>query len=129
MALVKPDSVARSPYKSAKWDEIVKGRNFDESATAALTLLVQWHQIADQAMDDIEMNGEIVLVYQNENGDIKPMPQIAQMKQATAEIRALNKQLGINDEAKGEPVSEKSHLIDFAAQRRAQRRARAANQS
>lgn len=129
MAPTKPESVARSPYKSAKWDEVVEGRSFAESDVPALTLLVQWYQVVDTAMEDIEVGGEIRLVYSNDMGDIKPMPQVAQMKQASAEIRALNKQLGINDEASGEVANgEQPKLIAFSAEKRAQRRTRAANQ-
>lgn len=128
MALTKPASVERSPYKSAKWDEITQGRNFSESDVPAITLLVQWYQVMDTAMDDIDVDGEIRLVYENDMGDIKPLPQVAQMKQASAEIRALNKQLGINDEARGEVAdADKPNVIAFAAGNRAQRRAKAAN--
>ncbi len=129
MALEKPASVARSPYKSAKWDEIVEGRNFTAANIPALTLLVQWYQVMDTAMDDMEAAGELQLVYENENGDIKPFPQVALMKQASAEIRALNKQLGINDEARGEAADGgKPGRITVFSCDRAQRRARAANQ-
>ena len=56
-------------------------------------------------MGDLDFGGELPQVaYQNDMGDLKAMPQLATMKQASAEIRALNKQLGINDEAKAEPA-------------------------
>ena len=42
-------------------------------------------------------------------GDIKALPQIATMKQASAEIRALNKQLGIMDEGEA-PIDSASVL-------------------
>ena len=129
MVPTKPESVARSPYKSAKWDEVVEGRSFSESDVPALTLLVQWYQVVDTAMEDIEVDGEIRLVYSNDMGDVKPLPQIAQMKQASAEIRALNKQLGINDESSGgSEGGAGANIISFSARKRADRRARAANQ-
>lgn len=128
MELQKPASVSRSPFKSAKWDELVEGRSFSPSDIPALTLLVQWYQVVDTAMEDLDYDGEMQLVYSNDIGDIKPMPQVAQMKQASAEIRALNKQLGINDESTGgQEVRPSVSVIDFAAKRRAERRARAAN--
>lgn len=59
----------------------------------------------------------------NDKGDINAMPQIGTLKQASAEIRALNKQLGINDEAHAEVKPKETKL--YAIQ--GNRRARAAN--
>lgn len=95
--LEKPESVARDPYKSAKWDEIASGRDFKPSEAPTLALLCQWHAIAARCMEDMDVGGEVRVAYQNDMGDIRALPQIATMKQASAEIRALNKQLGIVD--------------------------------
>lgn len=54
-------------------------------------------------MSDIDVGGGVQVAYQNDVGDIKALPQLSTMKQASAEIRQLNKQLGINDEARPEP--------------------------
>ena len=52
--------------------------------------------IRDRCISDIsEAEGSVA--YSNKMGDYKPLPQIGVMKQASAEIRALNKQLGIAD--------------------------------
>ena len=48
-------------------------------------------------MDDIGANSGVQVAYQNDMGDIRALPQLSTMKQASAEIRALNKQLGIRD--------------------------------
>ena len=93
----KPPSVSRDPYRSAKWDEVTEGRDFRPSDVPALTLLVQWYQVVDQCIEDMSVSGGIQVAYSNDRGDINALPQIATMKQASAEIRALNKQLGIND--------------------------------
>lgn len=95
--LEKPVAVASDPYRSAKWDEVTRGREFGERDVPALTLLVQWHQIADKCIEDLSANGDVQVAYMNDVGDIRALPQIQVMKTASAEIRALNKQLGIND--------------------------------
>lgn len=100
--LAKPPSIARDAFKSAKWDEVTAGRDFSPSDAPALALLCQWYAVVERCMDDLDMGGELPQVaYSNELGDVKALPQLSTMKQASAEIRALNKQLGINDEAKG----------------------------
>lgn len=102
MPLSKPASVAGSPFKSAKWDELTAGRSFSQSDAPALALLCQWYEVVEKCMEDIDVGGGIQVAYQNDMGDLKALPQIATMKQASAEIRQLNKQLGINDEARAE---------------------------
>lgn len=99
MGIQKPASISSSPFKSSKWDEITEGRSFQQSDVPALTLLCQWYEVVEKCMDDITYDSGIQVAYQNDLGDLKAMPQLSTMKQASAEIRALNKQLGINDEA------------------------------
>lgn len=93
----KPASIEDSYFKSAKWDEITKGKDFKTSDIPALTLLCQWYAVIDKCIKDISINNEVQVAYQNKIGDAKPLPQLSTMKQASAEIRALNKQLGICD--------------------------------
>lgn len=95
-SLEKPDSVACDEFKSAKWDELTAGRSFPQSAAPTLQLLVQWHAVVMQCIQDLDDAGQVA--YSNDVGDIKALPQLGTMKQASAEIRALNKQLGIMDE-------------------------------
>lgn len=99
MQIKKPASVAKNLTMSQKWDEITDGRNFQTSDVPTIALLCQWYAIVEKCMDDLDYGGEIQVAYQNDMSDLKSMPQIATLKQASAEIRALNKQLGINDEA------------------------------
>lgn len=100
MGLEKPASIAANDFKSARWDELTDGRDFSPSDAPALELLCQWHAIVDRCMDDLDFGGRVNVAFQNDVGDLKPMPQVGTLKQASAEIRALNKQLGINDERK-----------------------------
>lgn len=124
MALQKPNSVRASEFKSAKWDEITEGRNFTNADVPVIALLCQWYEVIERCMDDLVFDDGIHVAYANDLGDIKAFPQLSTMKQASAEIRALNKQLGIDDEARPEPKEQKrSPLIDVMLNREA----RAAN--
>lgn len=101
MPIRKPSAIASDPFKSAKWDEITAGRTFTTSHIPALTLLIQWYAVVERCIEDMdEADGQVA--YENDMGDLKPLPQISTMKQASAEIRQLNKQLGITDAV--EPV-------------------------
>lgn len=128
MAIRKPASIRGDAFKNAKWNELTKGRNFRQSDVPTLTLLCQWYAVAQRCIDDMdELGGQVA--YQNDLGDLRALPQIATMKQASAEIRQLCKQLGIND---SEPALDTSRLkggtvIDIATARRKERKARAAS--
>lgn len=116
--LAKPAAIANDAFKSSKWDELTRGGTFDESHVPALELLCQWHKIASQAMDELDSFGGNT-AYTNEMGDIKSFPQIATLKTCSAEIRALNKQLGIadgKDDAKSAPNASVLSLIRGKAQ-------------
>jgi phage terminase small subunit len=92
----KPANVAADPAKSAKWDELTAGRRFKQSDVPTLALLVEWYAVVDSCIADLDAaHGEVT--FENNMGDIKPLPQLSTMKQASAEIRQLNKQLGIVD--------------------------------
>lgn len=124
MAIEKPPSIAASPFKSRKWDEIVSGREFKASDIPTIELLCQWHAIAARCMEDMDVGGEVQVAYSNAMDDIKALPQIATMKQASAEIRALNKQLGIVDGRDAEPSKPKKETRLYVIQaNRANRRA------
>lgn len=98
MTIQKPASIENNAFKSQKWDELTSGRNFNESDTPTLELLCQWHAIVERCIEDMDIGGDISVAYTNQLEDIKALPQIGVLKQASAEIRALNKQLGINTE-------------------------------
>lgn len=109
MPVMKPKAIAADPFKSAKWDELTEGRAFAASDAPQLSLLCHWYAVIERCMEDIDVGGGLPQVaYQNDVGDIKALPQLATMKQASAEIRALNKQLGINDEARAEASSKEA---------------------
>ena len=95
--LTKPPGIESDAFKSAKWDEVTAGRDFAPSDAPTLALLCQWHKVAQQAMDELDSFGSQT-AYQNDMGDLKSFPQIGTLKTCSAEIRQLNKQLGICDE-------------------------------
>jgi phage terminase small subunit len=129
--LTKPASIRSDPWRSKKWNEIVRGRSFAPSDAPTIALLVSWYQVAEQCMDDIGANGGVQVVYQNDMGDIKALPQLSTMKQASAEIRALNQQLGIDDTARAEqpkPKTKGAAVLKMVMDDRAQKARRAAGQ-
>lgn len=125
MRLRKPAAVENDPYKSAKWDELTVGRAFAQSDAPTLALLCQWHKVADTAMDELDhFGGETA--YTNDMGDLKAFPQISTLKTASAEIRQLNKQLGIVDTAGSEvEAGGGDNILSIVSGKRAERRARA----
>ena len=110
MSLPMPDSIASDAFKSAKWMELTDGRSFRTSDIPALVLLVQWHAIVDKCIDDLYYADGLHVAYSNDVGDIKAFPQIETLKKASAEIRQLNKQLGIADSDEGRPKAEVTKL-------------------
>ncbi|MEG0025600.1 MAG: hypothetical protein RR719_09690 [Akkermansia sp.] len=129
MSLEKPTSITSSEFKSAKWDELTEGRDFSQSDAPSLALLCQWHAVVDRCIEDMDDMGGMV-AYQNEHDDLKALPQLSTMKQASAEIRALNKQLGIGDE-KISQTERKETAINVIKFRRDEknRRARTASEA
>ena len=96
MQAKKPKSIETDDFKSAKWDEITKGRKFKDEDVPVLSLLCQWYKIVEQAQGELDKYGSKT-AYTNDMGDLKAYPQITTLKTASAEIRQLNKQLGICD--------------------------------
>lgn len=125
VTIEKPRNVADSPFKSAKWDEITEGREFRPSDAPVLALLCSWYEVVDKCMDDIDVGGEVQVAYSNDMGDIKALPQLSTMKQASAEIRALNKQLGIDDESRPQKTEARVIPLNVIQQNRKSRAANA----
>lgn len=122
MTLRKPPQVKSDKFKSAKWDELTKDRSFQRSDVPALALLCQWYKIAQLAQDELDNLGEKT-AYSNDVGDLKAYPQIGTLKTASAEIRQLNKQLGICDSHEGEvgDSDKQGTVLRLVQERRAQR--------
>lgn len=125
MPLEKPQSIKSNEFKSAKWDEITKDRSFKDSDIPTLELLCQWHLVVHQCIEDLDEFG--TLIHIDDQDRPHSWPQLNTMKQASAEIRQLNKQLGIADTAEEEPEATNGPSIIKFASKRQERRARAAN--
>lgn len=128
--LKKPTSIASNPFKSAKWDELTQERNFESSDIPTLALLCNWYAVIERCIEDMDTQDSDLpqVAYMNNMDDIKAMPQLATMKQASAEIRALNKQLGINDTHEVADSGEKKKATVLTlVQGRRDRKARAAS--
>ena len=121
--LSKPPGVESDEYKSAKWDELTRGRAFAQSDAPALALLCQWYKIAATAQDEMDSFGGQT-AYTNEMGDLKAFPQIGTLKTASAEIRQLNKQLGICDTHEEVGVGKRqATILSLSSERHEKRRA------
>ena len=126
MALRKPDVIKQDGCKSAKWDEVTKGKSFTSADVPLLTLLCQWYQVQSQCMDDITQGEKMHVFFQDEFGNLKPLPQLDIAKKASGEIRALNKQLGIVDNENNRDIQEKKvTVVNLVQKRREERQSRA----
>lgn len=113
----KPKSVSSDKFKSKKWNEITSGRTFSESDIPTLELLCQWYAVVQKCIDDMTVDDGIQVAYSNDYSDIKALPQVGMLKQASAEIRAINKQLGINDQPDEKPEAQVTPLVVIQANR------------
>ncbi len=119
-------SALEDAFKSAKWDELTHGRTFTQSDAPALSLLCQWYKIAETAQDELDSFGGQT-AYNNDMGDLKAFPQISTLKTASAEIRQLNKQLGICDtHEEVESGAKQTSILSIVSGNRAKRQARTA---
>ena len=126
MSLTKPPGVESDAFKSAKWDELTQGRAFTQSDAPALSLLCQWYKIAETAQDELDSFGGQT-AYNNDMGDLKAFPQIGTLKTASAEIRQLNKQLGICDtHEEVERGAKQTSILSIVSGNREKRQARTA---
>ena len=127
--LDKPSAIESDHVASRKWDELTGERDFSPSQAPLLVALCGICAANERALDDLmDEDGQIRVSYFDDMGVLKEFPQVGIMLKTSSEIRQLNKQLGINDEAKQEVVNESSSVISLSTAKRAQRRARAANQ-
>lgn len=124
MPVENPPSIASNEFKSRKWDEITAGRDFSQSDIPTLALLCQWHAVVQRCIEDMDEAGGQV-AYQNDMGDLKALPQLSTMKQASAEIRALNKQLGIDDQPQQQLAKQRETPLYVIKTNREKRSARA----
>lgn len=108
--LEMPENIAKDEYQAAIWRSVTaSGRLSDEDAPN-IALLCFWHSVA-KAAEDAMSKGKSVKVLDQvgykqmkaRNGRMaileRPHPAVTVLKQATAEIRALNDTLGLSRKA------------------------------
>jgi hypothetical protein len=117
----KPPDIAADPFKSARWDELTAGRTFKPGEATSLSLLVQWEAVAQKCIDEIDQIGQAA--YQDDMGNLKPIPQIASLKVASAEIRALSKALKLDEQETETNDDDESGFLRVIVGNRADKRA------
>lgn len=108
--LEMPEDVAKDEHMAETWRRLTAAHAFTETDAPNLALLCFWHAVAKSA-EDAMTRGKSVKVLDRvgykpikaKNGRNeyleKPHPAVTVLKQATAEIRALNDTLGISKKA------------------------------
>lgn len=94
-----PADIAIDPVQSAIWDMIAPPvNNFIEADIPTLKLLCYWHAVAAHAQQEMAGEigtGKVNVLIKTDKGYTKH-PSLNTLKQASAEIRALNDQLGLS---------------------------------
>ena len=105
--LEMPENIAKDEYQAAIWRSVTASGRFSDEDAPNIALLCFWHSVA-KAAEDAMSKGKSVKVldqvgYQQmkaRNGRMaileRPHPAVTVLKQATAEIRALNDTLGLS---------------------------------
>jgi hypothetical protein len=122
--LKKPVRIKTDEYKNALWDSFTEGRDFDPADAPLLIQLIDMCAIAEQCAEDVDNDGHVTLCYSDDHGNIKALPQVAQLTQVSKAILKLKRELGITTKAEGNSKKRKEvtlHVIQ------SQRRTRAEN--
>lgn len=102
-----PENIAKDEYQAAIWRSVTASGRFSDEDAPNIALLCFWHSVA-KAAEDAMSKGKSVKVLDQvgykqmkaRNGRMaileRPHPAVTVLKQATAEIRALNDTLGLS---------------------------------
>lgn len=105
--LEMPENIAKNEYQAAIWRSVTASGRFSDEDAPNIALLCFWHSVA-KAAEDAMSKGKSVKVLDQvgykqmkaRNGRMaileRPHPAVTVLKQATAEIRALNDTLGLS---------------------------------
>lgn len=108
--LEMPENIAKDEYQAAIWRSVTASGRFSDEDAPNIALLCFWHSVA-KAAEDAMSKGKSVKVLDQvgykqmkaRNGRMaileRPHPAVTVLKQATAEIRALNDTLGLSRKA------------------------------
>ena len=119
-----PESVASDDYQSHIWASVTASGRFSDEDAPNLALLCYWHAVA-KAAEDAMSRGKSVKVLdpvgykpvKAKNGRHaimeRPHPAVSVLKQATAEIRALNELLGPIQVQQARPQSDGARVLSL----------------
>ncbi len=80
----------------AVWNELFENVHLHAAQVPQAVMLVTWELVARQCVSDITGNGDVQVAYSPDGAKLEQLPQVATLKQASAEIRALSKALGVD---------------------------------
>ena len=127
----KPDEIAANPVASRMWDELTAEVDFSPGLLPLLSAYCTSYASYVESKGEITRgDGTIQTVYETPAGKLEKLPQVDVSTAKSSEMLRLAKALGLMDkrEAKGVDSGETANVIGIQAAKRAQRRARAANQ-
>lgn len=99
LGVTMPYDIAQDPVQSEFWTLLAPPTNtFTDQDVPTLRLLCYWHAVAAHAQQEMAGpigSGKIAIMAEAEKGKVQH-PAVKTLKQASAEIRALNDQLGLS---------------------------------
>lgn len=79
------------------WDVIFGGISLSPAQIPEAVMLVRWQIIADKCQEDLTANGDVQVAYSPDGMTLSQLPQLATLKAASAEIRAISKRLHLEE--------------------------------
>ena len=79
------------------WDSIFGNVTLSPAQVPEAVMLVRWQLIADKCIEDLTANGDVQVAYSPDGMALAALPQLATLKNASAEIRAISKRLNLNE--------------------------------
>lgn len=108
--LEMPENIAKDEYQAEIWRSVTASGRFTDEDAPNIVLLCFWHSVAKAAEDAMSKGKSVKVLDQVGYKPMKarngrraimerPHPAVTVLKQATAEIRALNDTLGLSRKA------------------------------
>ena len=108
--LEMPENIAKDAYQAEIWRSVTASGRFSDEDAPNIVLLCFWHSVAKAAEDAMSKGKSVKVLDQVGYKPMKarngrraimerPHPAVTVLKQATAEIRALNDTLGLSRKA------------------------------
>lgn len=91
-----PDSITTDVEREV-WDSIFGTVSLSPAQIPEAVMLVRWQIIADKCQEDLTANGDVQVAYSPDGMTLSQLPQLATLKAASAEIRAISKRLNLGE--------------------------------